>query len=264
MALKQKNDKKKISIDFTMRSVDLLEQSKVENYESQFKISNSFVVNQLIESTLGCPLSLKKEIVKTLNSLLGYYHLQKLTSTNDLPFLREELSEHEKYLENLISIFGGQNHENWPESDKKRLIHMIDGRTIKIPVDWIVLNEDDAEEYTDAFVLECSNTRFYGLPHFLMFYDSRAYNMNDKSSYSKDFEKLFYKRVLKVYPEFQIVLDNQVETRVVNGRIEGLEEWGKAPIIAIFPIKTSEEISRIREWDKDYVPPLGIFVNIPE
>ena len=140
----------------------------------------------------------------------------------------------------------------------------IYGRTIKIPADWIVLNENDAEEYTDAFVLECSNTRFYGLPHFLMFYDSRAYNMNDKSSYSKDFEKMFYQRVLKVYPEFQIVLDSQVETRVVNGRIEGLEEWGKSPIIAIFPIKTSRDLKRIREQDKDYVPPLGIFVDIPE
>ena len=264
MTRKQTNYKKKISIDFTPKSIELIEKAKCENYDGLNKISNSLIINDVLENTLGCPAPLKKDIVRSLSSLLGSYHLQRLTNTNNNTFLNEGFSEFEKHLEKLITIFGGQNLQKWYDSEKTRLVQMASGRTIRIPTDWIVLNEGEAEEYTDAFVLECSNSYYYGLPHFLMFYDHRAYDRNDKSSYSMAFKTLFYNLVLQVYPDFQMVLDNQVETRVVNGRVEGLDEWGKAPIISIFRIKNSHDLKRIRLCEKNYVPPMGIFVDIPE
>lgn len=67
---------KKISIDYSSFAVTAIEKAKTEYYNTfAKKASNSLIANFLTENTLGCPLEVKKEIVKSLYSILGHYNL---------------------------------------------------------------------------------------------------------------------------------------------------------------------------------------------
>lgn len=82
-------NRKKTSIDFTNESTVLLEKSKNNLQKvSKKKISNSYIVNDLIQSVFGMD---NQDVIKSLNSLILHY--KQLTKNEKNLFL---LSEYKK------------------------------------------------------------------------------------------------------------------------------------------------------------------------
>ena len=140
-----------------------------------------------------------------------------------------------------------------------RKIRLANNRLIVFPTDWVLLNEQDALNSTEGYVVECRNHDQYNIPHFLYLSDDTAMNDGD---YTKEFKSKLYESILRVYPDFQIVLNNQIELIITNGKIMNGSEYEKSPTIGIFKIVDSVQLKKIHEFDKKYEPPFGAVVEV--
>lgn len=247
---------KKISIDFSTESIDLMEKSKINYFlTNKKKASNSLIVNNLIKKILGCPNSLSVEIIKSLNSLVEHYSLLLFNKNHDR-FIIEDYNKKIELLNEIIMLF---NTYKTTKEDKMRKIKLSNNRSIVFPENWIIINKENALKSTEGYVLECRNHEKYNIPHFLILGDEKAMKNGE---YTNEFKTNFYKRILDVFPDFQYVLDNQIESVMKNGKIENYDEYESSPTIGIFKVINSEDLKKMRIFDKRYEPPYGAVVEI--
>lgn len=247
---------KKMSIDFSTESIDLIEKSKINYFlTNKKKASNSLIVNDLIEKILGCPISLSSEIRKSLNSLVEHYSLL-LFNKNNNQFIIEDYNKKIKLLNDIIMLF---NIYKTQKEDNMRKIKLSNNRSIVFPENWILLNKENALKSTEGYVLECRNHDKYSIPHFLYLGDDTA--MRD-GEYTKEFKSQLFNSILSVYSDFQIILDNQVESVMKNGKIDNYDEYESSPTIGIFKVINSKDLKKMRVFDQRYEPPYGAVVEI--
>ena len=249
---------KKISIDFSDESYVLLDQTKLNYFRTNGnKISNSFIVNLLMDNVLGCDAELKNDIINSLENLKGHYNLTLLTFDSN-SFLAAKYKTKIETVTNLISLFNKYNIENRYKKNMKR-VKMSGNRVAVFPSDWVILNQNDAPSMTEVYVVECRNHDNYNIPHFVYFGDETAFEDND---YSTVFKDKLYKMILSVYPDFKIVLDNQIDLIIYDGKIMNSLQYEQSPIIGIFKIINSKELNKMREFDKRYKPPYDAVIEI--
>lgn len=247
---------KKMSIDFTNESINLINYAKKNYYWANDKrASNSLIINNLVEKVLGCPNSLNDEIVKSLKSLLGHYNLLILNEKQD--FILEDYNKKTKALKEIIMLFNAYKIQK--DNYYMRKISLGYNRSIIFPNDWVLLNAQDALNSSEAYVVECRNHGKYNIPHFL--YLGNNSEMKD-GDYTKEFRTKLYEIILNIYPDFQIVLNNQVDLNIIEGKITNSADYEKAPTIGIFKIIDSVQLKKIHECDKKYEPPYGAVVEI--
>jgi len=112
-------------------------------------------------------------------------------------------------------------------------IGMRNGAYLVIPDDWPVINEDDAADCDYASVLEVSNWDKYDVPHFVYF-------SNDEACSHKEMADA----VAGVWPQIRDIQIKQIEPAYnKDGVVLNAEEWKKAPIIGVFPIRDSTSFS---------------------
>lgn len=74
---------------------------------------------------------------------------------------------------------------------------------LTVPADWILVNEEQAQNSRYAAVLEYWGDSKYKIPHFIYLYDEKKGN-NDFSEQQK---KDFYAKCIEKYPELKTVLE---------------------------------------------------------
>ena len=127
----------------------------------------------------------------------------------------------------------------------------ISNGCFKYPNDWLLINPEDAPDANYVFVIECRNSQKYSIPHYVYFSDKEVEHDYIVAS------------CLNKYPEFQLVIDKQVDVLYEKGKphipryIINQKEWLNAPTIGTFMIERTSEIKEIRQWNLSYQPPAG-------
>ena len=105
------------------------------------------------------------------------------------------------------------------------------------PDDWIVLNEEEAENCSYAYVIEMANREGkYNFPHFIFFSDMENVRKLDNGK--------IYSMAIKAYPDFIKVLSMQVDAKFSDPDDKGItylingDLFKQAPNIGIFKIET--------------------------
>ena len=250
-------NKKKISIDFLEESFNLLEEIKKEyNFSTSKKISNSFIVNTLVNNVFGCPT--KNEVVKALKSLQDHYKLMAIN--NEEAFFREDINSKIENLYSLILLFEKfELNENNTVEQNMRKLKMRGNKNIVFPSNWWVLNESEAIDSSNAYVVACIKHSECNVPHFVFFGDETVFKYND---YTDDFKNKLYKMILHVYPDFSFILEQQANLNYANGEIINSNQCIHAPTVEIFKIIDSETLKEVRASDTSYNPPYGAFIQI--
>lgn len=248
---------KKISIDFSEESFDLLEEIKKEyNLSTEKKLSNSFIVNTLFINVFSCPI--KSEIVNMLKSLRDHFNLMALNTEEQ--FFREDINSKIDNLSGLILLFEKfEVNKDVTIEENLRKVKMMGDRNIIFPSDWYVLNESKAENSTNACVVVCRHLNQYDIPIFLYFHNEKNVGTNE---YNDSFKSLLYKAIINVYPDFQIILEQQINSICENGKIMNSNQCIQAPTVGIFKIIDSETLKKVRESDGSYNPPYGAFIQL--
>ena len=247
-------NRKKTSIDFTNESTVLLEKSKNNLQKvSKKKISNSYIVNDLIQSVFGMD---NQDVIKSLNSLILHY--KQLTKNEKNLFLLSEYKKNIDKLERIIFLFNSYKKEI-SQNPKMRTIHLKGNRSINFPSDWIVVNPKSRSQATECYVMECKDSQKTEIPHFL-YLGHEDDIINNK--YTEEFIRNFHSDVLSVFPDFQIIIDTQIEPIFVDGKIVNESECSKSSHIGIYKIINSNELKGVRRFNSNYQIPYGAVVNI--
>lgn len=194
------------------------------------------MINKIIGTFCRMPKGIRKVIEKAC--VKEYKRL-----TNELELTTEEFhrkpleEEKETYMDILRLLNNGiyEFEEEKKESQMKK-IKLADGYLI-IPAEWIVVNEDIAEDCRYAAVLECRNSAKYGVPHFIY-----LNNFKYGNQYTDDMEHHFYELCRKAWPKFSEIEELNKKNQLVpdpenKGQYLNIKEHLAAPIIGLFSIE---------------------------
>lgn len=118
------------------------------------------------------------------------------------------------------------------------------GSYLVIPDEWPVVNEANAASSDYAFVLEVRNAGENGVPHYVYLSSEEACPTDEVLD-----------AISAVWPGMREIQSSQVEPVYdKNGAILNADEWMKAPIIGVFPIRDASSFS----WEDK--PPYGAMI----
>ena len=215
----------------------------------------------------------KLTLTEVLNNYIGYTAcLSDEVKSDLLSFIDKEIQAREllkkncegalhfNELESQITQLNGlkliiTNYNSNDEDSKEHTLAQIPLRNgyLQYPRKWLLVNPESAKEFDCAYVLECYNGSRWGINHYVYFDNLREM--------SKEFQNQIVTEVLRVYPEFQRVLDMQVQLIYKEGEPKtvgnalNLEEWAESPVIGVFRIQNSFEIRARQSTEPNYLPP---------
>lgn len=235
----------KLTIDLLEKNREILEKIKAEN-----RSPYGATINGLIDTFCTIPNSVKKELLTYIKPKIRNLY-REMDGASEFSF--KELSEKAQAYMDIATFLNDGNPLSMNEIDNTTTMvryPMLDGYLI-CPDNWIIVNPDEAERSTYAFVIECRNAGEYKIPHLLVF-------INRKSSYDySDLEKkVFLSECCKVYPRFSDILALQVDPiddPDHPGCTLNAKEWLEAPNIGYFDIYVQGD----PEFSAGYKPVLG-------
>ena len=201
-------------------------------------------LNKILNKTLLLSSDIKKDLIQFFK--LRIKQIDREIQCSD-QFAINKLQKNKADYNELIKIF---NNGKDPFIDTNSIIMneiQIQEGVLIIPNEWIVVNPYEAKKHKYAAVLECRNSKRYGIPHFIMHCDFRY-----EKDYTDEFIEQFIDLCCKHWPDFKNrVLDQQIELRMKSdGKgYENEEEYLNSPIMGFFRILESddEEISLLGE-----------------
>lgn len=219
----------------------------IEDARRKSKLTLTQVMNNYITYTSGLDEAVSRPILSVIDDEIGgRKNLLKGAGTVQANNIVSQIKQLEG-LRSLLTVYWSPDNSEDFQKIKLKKGHL------KCPLDWLLINPQDAPTSSRAYVVECLNASRYNIPHYVYFDDLKERN--------EDFYKKVENEIVKVYPEFQKVIDKQVEAEYEEGEpqtfahITNLEEYSSAPTIGIFLIETSAEIRERRTWDTSYQPP---------
>ena len=152
-----------------------------------------------------------------------------------------------EYLNNGIPV----SMEKIREELDMQKVKMKDGYLI-CPKDFVVVNPQDAKDMETAWVIECTNAKKYGIPHYVVFW-------RKKEDYepAEVYDSYLLDQLLRRIPKFQRIVDLQVAPiydpddppKMLNEK-----EFLAAPTIGYFPVHVHGDPKK----PADYKPPCGV------
>lgn len=113
--------------------------------------------------------------------------------------------------------------------------------------DWIVVNEENAPQCGNVFVLEVRNSSKYNVPHFIYFSNADSCAIDEMAD-----------AVEPVWPKIREIQNMKVEPALdKNGKLLNQEEWAASPVMGVFKILDSTAYGRFHE------APYGMMVYRP-
>jgi len=230
----------KLSIDLEPDNLEALKRMKAE---AGWPYGNT--INNLL-ALLSIPKSIKTEIYEFIKTQLR--SLYKQADSEEI-FGLNEINEKIKAYTDMAALLnrGVRLTVDDLREDPMKKIKIEDGYLI-VPSDWIDINPDDAENMPYAGVIECRNSKKYGIPHFVF------HTWHEKAcDYDTD---EINKMCVKAYPEFKEIMQKQVtpeQDPEHPGLILNEQAFMDAPTIGHFSIYVQDDPT----YGSNYKPPAG-------
>lgn len=225
----------KLSIDLTEKNKGILESIKTER-----GVSYGNIVNTVIDTFVNISVEVKKELLAIVKIKIKEIY-KEMDSSGEYRY--QELEEQMENYKKIATFLNDGENISWERLKFEPTLAsypLKDGILI-CPDNWIMLNRDQASTMMYAGVVECRNSKSFGkehfgeeIPHFVYFSDYK-YGKDYPEKYTDDINKL----CAKVWPNFETVINNQVEP-IYNPelpmRLLNANEWEEAPTIGHFSI----------------------------
>ena len=224
----------KLSLTLTAKNRQVLERIKEERGTSYVD-----TINCLIGVFGIIPERIKKAIRLAVKDELKEIRRTKKTAGN---MLRNELEMQEDAAKKVLMYLTGKEEVAGDEgndgvSDHRDIV--IKEGTLHIPANWIMLNPEQATRMPYAGVVECRNSHSFGvdkcgeeIPHFVFFCEYK---------YGRDYPEELFEQINQMccnkWPDFETVLECQVEPSFIDGVLVNEREWSKSPTIGYFHIR---------------------------
>lgn len=235
---------KKISMDITDESFIELENLKKERHKSYGNIVSSMLRIMRKESDI------KEDLISFAeNRLRALYKELRLAKDFGRQHIYEKMQQYVDllaFLENDDTLTLGVILSEISEKELKR-IRLIDG-TLMCPEDFVLLNENEAEESRFAIVIEVENSNFL-VPHFVFFSEKSTRNCTvDDFSY-------ICQLCAQKWPKFQEIIDTAKKTIGNEDYTQCLNEpeVHMVPRIEYFDIKERNDLN----YSNPYAFPIG-------
>lgn len=232
-------------------SMDLNGENKVSMDEitENFQVKYGPFVNLLIKSFCRMPDRMKEAFIA--------FCIEKCKELNEQIVVAGEIEkkgledEKNRYLEIARIINGGIEIAYEDDDPTMKKIALKDGILI-IPKDWILLNPEQAPQYSYAGVVECRNSDKYGIPHFCFFT-----NYKHGCDYTDDFTEHIEELCCQKWPEFRDIMKKEVKLipdPEHKGKYLNAEEHLASPVIGHFHITSTDD----EYFDEN--PPYGAMI----
>jgi len=237
--------KRKLSIDLTPENRQTLEEIK-----KTYGIPYGDTINTILTAVLA-------QSPESSASLLGFLKSEMRTISAKLnvtgAYGNEQLKQQYNEYGILARCFNDWKYltpRDLCSKEKLQKIRIKNGLLI-CPEDWIILNPEEAREKEYAGVVECNNSSFYHIPHFVWFRESPS--VTDITLEEKESVK---KMCVQKWPHFKDIIQKQV-TLVSDseypGNYKNLDEWMRSPEIGLFTILADDNPL----YDAEKKPPFG-------
>lgn len=225
----------------------------LDELTANYNLKYGPMINKIISTFCRMPKSIKKVIEKVC--LNEYNRLTEELENVTGKFHRQLLEQERDSYMDIIRLInkGTYEFENEEPSEKTmKKIRLYDGYLL-IPSDWIVVNPESAENCRYAAVLECRNSKKYGVPHFI-YLNNFKYGKDFTDNMERDFFNLCKKKWEKFAEIEELSNKNQLVPDPDNkGQYLNEKEYLTAPTIGLFSIEEQGD-RRIGE------PPYGAMI----
>lgn len=236
---------KKISMDINDESF-----FELENWKKERRKSYGNIVDSMLR-ILRKDSDIKEELIFfTQNRLRTLYKELRLSNEFGKQKIYDKMQQYVDFwafweCDDTITL--GAILSEISEKELKR-IKLIDG-TLTYPVDFVLLNENEAEESHFVIVVEVGNTSF-SVPHFVYFSGKST-----RDCTSDDFSHICQLCTQK-WPKFQSIIDTAKKPIWSKDYTQCLNESEVriAPQIGYFDIKAKNDLN----YSKLYKPPMGV------
>lgn len=209
------------------------------------------VLNNYITYTACLSGDVKSDLIAFIDKEIQARELLKKNCEGALRF--NELESQIEQFNGLKSLI--TNYDSFAENNNEQTLNQISLRNgyLKYPREWLLVNPEAAKECDCAYVLECCNGSRWGIKHYVYFENLREM--------SEEFKDQVVTEVLRVYPDFQRVVDMQVQLIYKEGEPKtagnalNLAEWAESPVIGVFRIQNSFEVRARQAKEPNYLPP---------
>lgn len=188
-------------------------------------LSRGAAIDVILSAVLQLKPSQANRLLKTATHELGSAQaILDSTSLVDALSYRNALKEVEtwKQVTELLDILG----DGYEDRPPMRSIGMKGSRVLVVPDSdgWILVNEEDAPDCTEATIVEVKNGAQFNAPHFVYFNNGKAAT------------HVIDAAIIEIYPPYKDILAARVEPkRDESGSYVNLDELKNAPIPGYFP-----------------------------
>ena len=228
----------------------------LDDMKSKHQIPYGNTVNTAINIACNAPTEVQRDVLDFYKSKIKLIYTQ-MDSAGE--FERSKLMLTAQY---YITAAKYLNHGNDIELNKLNSTPsirkvMLKNGCIYFPDNWIVLNENEALNYSYAGVVEVkpgqiNTTRF---PHFLFFTDKPVV-----ADYDDAFRKRINEKCCDKYADFKIALSEEIDLiadPTNPGEYLNWQEHLDAPCIGLFSIFIKGDPN----YPRDYQPPFGTYIE---
>lgn len=243
-------DKKKLSIDFSQHSYDLLTKYAREN-----KKSNSLIINELCQAILPLSHDILKKLGKFCRENMAEAASEQQSKTG------YEAGEAAKTVSQWISLSKLFPYDEEENTRKMVRFQLKEGHCI-VPQDYLVLDDifGAPEECMYAGVVESRNSQKYGIPHFLFFCNEKY-----SADYSDEMEATIYDNCRKKFPDFDKYFNMQKTISMEEALDPKIgKEWMGLPCFGLFHIVEKGDPLYWTPITPDFIPPDGAMIIRPK
>lgn len=189
----------KTTFDLTDKNKAILEEIKKKTH-----VPFGQIINILIQSVCNMPKGLHDTLRQILESEYDFVTKKfEVDKRNGLEFFCDEERQELQTISDLLMLMEKARFITSEDTPKEMKEFFLANGCLTVPADWILVNEEQAQNSRYAAVLEYWGDSKYKIPHFIYLYDEKKGN-NDFSEQQK---KDFYAKCIEKYPELKTVLE---------------------------------------------------------
>lgn len=225
------NNARKFCLDINSENKKVLDELTI-NYNFKY----GPMINKIISTFCRMPPCIKKYIEESC--LCEYTRLTEELKSLTEQFHRQSLEQEKEFYVNILRLInkGTYTLPDEKPNNKMKKIRLQDGFLI-IPSEWIVVNPEKADSCHYAAVLECRNSKQYGIPHFLYLNDFKY-----RKDYTDSMEAKFYSLCKEKWERFAEIEELSNKNQLIPNPDDpeqylNLKEYLLAPIIDLFSVE---------------------------
>lgn len=250
-----KNKTYKLTIDLNYHN-----KLKLDEIKQSTNMPLGSIINTLINTFANIPDRIKSELLLDIKSRILNIEkeINKLDSSSE-DFYKNTLSNNRDAYYRIGKFLNDGENITIEESEKQEhKKYPIKNGVLSCPKDWIVLNLEEAHNMEYAGVIECRNSKSFGMKHFNKAIPHFVFFSNIK--YATDYNKNYINHINNLcrekWSDFDVVINSQVAPiydPTNPCKILNEYEYLNAPTIGYFSIYEQGDPT----YSSNYEPPAG-------